>query len=138
MTYTTPKVFNWLPGTEHTIGVTSPQPGVAGTRYVYQGWSDQGAQSHTVTAPADGDDVYGDVRDSACGDGVGESFRGGDVDVESCGGGGGGRPELVCVESDGDGDDGSGECELCLCELDGGACDAGGRGGRRAARSGRW
>ena len=50
-TYTTPQVFNWLPGTEHTIGVTSPQPGVAGTRYVYQGWSDQGAQSHTVTAP---------------------------------------------------------------------------------------
>ena len=51
VTYTTPKVFNWLPGTDHTIGVTSPQPGVAGTRYLYQGWSDQGAQSHTVTAP---------------------------------------------------------------------------------------
>ena len=50
-TYTTPKVFNWLPGTDHTIGVTSPQPGVSGTRYLYQGWSDQGAQSHTVTAP---------------------------------------------------------------------------------------
>ena len=49
--YTTPKVFNWLPGTAHTIGVTSPQAGVAGTRYMYQGWSDQGAQSHTVTAP---------------------------------------------------------------------------------------
>ena len=44
VTYTTPKVFNWLPGTEHTIGVTSPQPGVSGTRYLYQGWSDQGAR----------------------------------------------------------------------------------------------
>ncbi len=52
VTYTTPKVFNWLPGTNHTIGVTSPQLGGTGTRYLYQGWSDQGAQSHTVTAPA--------------------------------------------------------------------------------------
>ncbi len=52
VTYTTPKVFNWLPGTEHTIGVTSPQLSGTGTRYLYQGWSDQGAQSHTVTAPA--------------------------------------------------------------------------------------
>ena len=51
MTYTTPQVFNWLSGTNHTIGVTSPQLGMAGTRYVYQGWRDQGAQSHTVTAP---------------------------------------------------------------------------------------
>ena len=51
-TYTTPQVFNWLPGTNHTIAVTSPQAGVTGTRYLYQGWSDQGAQSHTVTAPA--------------------------------------------------------------------------------------
>ena len=25
---------------------------MTGTRYLYQGWSDQGAQSHTVTAPA--------------------------------------------------------------------------------------
>ncbi|MDP1991448.1 MAG: right-handed parallel beta-helix repeat-containing protein, partial [Syntrophales bacterium] len=50
-TYTTPQAFNWLPGTNHTIGATSPQTGVAGTLYVYQGWSDQGNQSHTVTAP---------------------------------------------------------------------------------------
>ena len=27
MTYTTPKVFNWIPGTNHTIAVTSPQSG---------------------------------------------------------------------------------------------------------------
>lgn len=51
-TYTTPKVFNWIPGTSHTIGVTSPQSGAAGARYVFKGWSDQGNQSHTVTAPA--------------------------------------------------------------------------------------
>ena len=50
-TYTTPKVFNWLSGSEHTVGVTSPQAGVEGTRYVFQGWSDQGARIHTVTAP---------------------------------------------------------------------------------------
>jgi hypothetical protein len=50
-TYTTPKVFNWLPGETHTIGVMSPQSGIAGTQYIYQGWSDQGAQSHAVTVP---------------------------------------------------------------------------------------
>ena len=86
----------------------------------------------------DGFDVYGDVRDSACGDGFGESIRGGDVDVESRGDRGGGRPELVCVESGGDGDDGSGECGLCLCELDGGSCDGGQPGRAPGARSGRW
>jgi len=50
------------------------------------------AAAHGVPAggddASDGDDVYGDVRDTACGDGIGESVRCGDVDVESFGGGG--------------------------------------------------
>ncbi len=133
VTYTTPTGVHWLPGTSHTIGVTSPQAGVAGTRYLYQGWSDQGAQSHTVTAPQTAFDVYGDVWDSACGDGVGESLRCGDVDAQSCGDRGGGRPELVCGESDGDGDDGSGECGICLCELDGGPVTPGSGAGAGGA-----
>ena len=52
VTYTTPKVFNWLPGTDHRISATSPQLVGTGTRYVYQSWSDAGDQSHTVTTPA--------------------------------------------------------------------------------------
>ncbi len=46
-------------GTDHTIGVTSPQTGVSGRRTV-SGLERSGSQSHTVTAP-DGVDVYGDV-----------------------------------------------------------------------------
>ena len=130
-TYTTPQVFNWLPGTEHTIGVTSPQHGCVGDSIPVSGLERSGGTEPYGDGAPDGGDVYGDVRDSACGDGVGESFRGGDVDVESRGDGGGGWPELVCGESGGDGDDGSGECGLCLCELDGRSCDAGVRGGRR-------
>ncbi len=50
-TYPSPKTFTWIPGSTHAIGVASPQAGTAGTRYVYQGWGDGGAQTHTVTVP---------------------------------------------------------------------------------------
>jgi len=50
--YTAPQTFNWNPGDGHTIGTTSPQSGAAGTQYVFANWSDQGAQSHSVTAPS--------------------------------------------------------------------------------------
>ena len=33
----------------HTIAVTSPQAGTPGTQYVFTGWSDSGAASHTIT-----------------------------------------------------------------------------------------
>jgi len=33
----------------HTIAVTSPQSGPTGTRYLFSGWSDGGAQSHAIT-----------------------------------------------------------------------------------------
>jgi uncharacterized repeat protein (TIGR02543 family) len=50
-TYAAPRTFNWVPGTSHTISVSSPQSGATGTQYVYSSWSDGGAQSHTVTVP---------------------------------------------------------------------------------------
>lgn len=46
---TAPVVTGWASGEIHTIGTASPQPGGFGTRYVYQSWSDGGAQSHTIT-----------------------------------------------------------------------------------------
>ncbi len=49
---TTPQVVNWTPGSIHTIATTSPQPGSAGTQFVWSNWSDGGAISHSVTAPS--------------------------------------------------------------------------------------
>jgi len=46
-----PQNFKWTSGSTHTIGVASPQ-GSGGTQYVFSSWSDSGAQTHTVTAPA--------------------------------------------------------------------------------------
>lgn len=46
---TAPQTFNWTPGSSHTLGAPSPQG--SGARFVYSGWSDGGAQTHTVTAP---------------------------------------------------------------------------------------
>ena len=36
----------------HTIGVASTQPGTTGTEYVFTGWSDGGAASHSITVTA--------------------------------------------------------------------------------------
>ncbi|MBI4894046.1 MAG: BACON domain-containing protein, partial [Acidobacteria bacterium] len=49
--YTAPQVFQWVPGSQHTISTASPQD-AGGTRRNFANWSDGGAQSHTVTAPA--------------------------------------------------------------------------------------
>lgn len=46
--YTAPHNFHCPPGTLVTISVPSPQ-GDASTRFVFAGWSDGGARSHTVT-----------------------------------------------------------------------------------------
>ena len=48
---TAPFVFTSAPGSSHTISVVSPQ-GTSGTRQVFQGWSDGGAQSHAITPVA--------------------------------------------------------------------------------------
>ena len=45
------QTFQWTPGSSHTIATASPQ-GSGGARYVFASWSDGGAITHTVTAPA--------------------------------------------------------------------------------------
>ncbi|MGD0624593.1 MAG: fibronectin type III domain-containing protein, partial [Thermodesulfobacteriota bacterium] len=52
VTYTAPQTFSWAVGSSHSLSVSSVQPGVAGTQYVYASWSDGGAQNHTITAPS--------------------------------------------------------------------------------------
>jgi hypothetical protein len=47
--YTSTQSFDWSPGSSHTISTTSPQDGAPGTRYVWSGWSDGQAMSHTVS-----------------------------------------------------------------------------------------
>ena len=49
----TPHTFSCLEGTAHTIDVPSPQSDAPGVRYVFQTWSDGGAQSHTFVCVAD-------------------------------------------------------------------------------------
>jgi len=46
--YTGLHTFSWTRGASHGISVMSPQ-GANGTREMFQGWSDGGAQSHNVT-----------------------------------------------------------------------------------------
>jgi len=46
-----PQSFQWTAGTSHTITAATPQ-GSNGTRYTFASWSDGGAQTHTITAPA--------------------------------------------------------------------------------------
>jgi dienelactone hydrolase len=48
--YTAPQEFVWAPGSSHLIAVESPQAVAPGLRYVFEEWSDHGAQSHTITA----------------------------------------------------------------------------------------
>jgi len=47
--YTSAQSFSWQPGSSHTIATTSPQSGGTGIRYVFAGWSDGHAISHTIT-----------------------------------------------------------------------------------------
>lgn len=49
--YTAPQTFNWNAGSAHTIGANSPQ-GSGATRQVFSTWSDGGAVSHSINAPA--------------------------------------------------------------------------------------
>jgi hypothetical protein len=47
-----PCVFNWTPGSTHSVGTTTPQAPLTGTQYVFASWTDGLAQSHSITAPA--------------------------------------------------------------------------------------
>jgi len=51
-TYSSAQTFSWTSGSSHTIATTSPQSGGTGTQYVWSGWSDGGAISHTVAPTA--------------------------------------------------------------------------------------
>jgi subtilisin len=46
--YNSTQVFNWAPGSVHTISTTAIQPTVVGTQYAFANWSDGGAMTHTV------------------------------------------------------------------------------------------
>jgi len=47
-TQTAPQTLNLTQGT-HTVMVATPQAWASGTQYVFTGWSDDGAASHTIT-----------------------------------------------------------------------------------------
>jgi uncharacterized protein (TIGR03437 family) len=47
-TVTTPRAFDWAPGSQHTISVAEAQG--TSPRYVFARWSDGGAATHTITA----------------------------------------------------------------------------------------
>jgi len=48
-TYSAPQTFSWSQGSNHTIGVASPQSVGTGTRYAFSSWNDGGAQTHAIT-----------------------------------------------------------------------------------------
>jgi hypothetical protein len=53
--YTAPAAFAWAPDSSHLISTTSPQlSGDGHSRYLFDSWSDGGAQSHSITAPLAG------------------------------------------------------------------------------------
>ena len=52
--YRSPQTFNWVPGSSHSVSVSSPQYGAAGTQYTFGAWSDGGGQSHTLAASSPG------------------------------------------------------------------------------------
>jgi len=45
---TAPQTLNLVAGA-HTLAVATTQPGLTGTQYVFTGWSDSGAASHSIT-----------------------------------------------------------------------------------------
>jgi hypothetical protein len=48
-----PAIFAWTSGSPHSVGAVSPQDaGDSHTRYAFASWSDGGAQSHSIAAPA--------------------------------------------------------------------------------------
>jgi M6 family metalloprotease-like protein len=56
--YTAPQTFSWQPGSSHTIATTATQNSATGSRYAFANWSDSGALSHSITAPASGSATY--------------------------------------------------------------------------------
>jgi hypothetical protein len=50
--FSMPQTLNWAAGSIHTVNVASPQNDIGGTPFIFTSWSDGGARSHQVTAPA--------------------------------------------------------------------------------------
>ncbi len=49
--YTAPQTFNWPANSVHSVTAGTPQ-GSAGTQYIFSSWSDGGAATHAISAPA--------------------------------------------------------------------------------------
>ena len=52
--YITPHTFSWAVGSSHSISTGSPQIviGESGTQYLFKQWSDNLAQTHSITTPS--------------------------------------------------------------------------------------
>ena len=51
VSYAAPQVFTWEAQSQHTLSTSSPQPGGTGVQYLFNAWSDGGAQTHAITTP---------------------------------------------------------------------------------------
>ena len=56
-TYTSPRTFDWVQNTTHTLSVPSPQGGTADMHYEYDSWSDGGNRTHTYHVPGTAETV---------------------------------------------------------------------------------
>ncbi len=51
--YTTPQLFDWIPGTRHLVAAITPQPLTESQRYVFRSWSHGLDTTHTLVVPDD-------------------------------------------------------------------------------------
>ena len=51
--YFTSALFDWAPGSSHTIATTTPQSTAPGYQSLFTGWSDGGAMEHSITTPTE-------------------------------------------------------------------------------------
>jgi len=59
---TTPRTFEWTIGSSHKLEALSPVGGGSGIQYIFQSWSDGGAQSHTYTVPSSSQTVTANFK----------------------------------------------------------------------------
>ena len=50
--FTGSQTFTWVVGSNHTLATSTPQSGGTGIQYVWAGWSDSGAISHSIAVPS--------------------------------------------------------------------------------------
>ena len=68
--YTAAQTFTWTSGQQHTLTVSSPQSGGAGTQYAFMNWSDgASALSDTITVNASTPSLYRELPNAIPGDG---------------------------------------------------------------------